>query len=219
MTSDPYDGGGYPHPNEDPSESLDRAVAMFQLGENTRQQIGEMHDHVGKYGPLLEGYGIHTHIDEVAILIPDAATMWAWISLAVRAKDIAHVNSAFDHVEAKGPIHGHYEAHYEFLEIADQPYRIEAMQVANGHSPLHAAHAHLAGLYGAWVHVSFKCLTELDYREICTLLADTGEWLPAQICHSTYGRFTYFSPQPELMEKYDLPALYLKPRVNLRDAV
>lgn len=188
-----------------------------ELGVATRAQIAELDAHVGKYGPILTGYGLGANIDEVAILAPDTKTLWAWVSLAVRAPDITHVHAASDNVDVVGPIHAHYAADYEFLEVADKPYRIEAMMVASGHSPVHAGHAFYAEGLASWVHASFKCHTEDDYSKTCDALAESGEWLPAQICRSDYGRFTYFFPRADVMEKYNLPMMYLKPRVNLRD--
>lgn len=190
-----------------------------ELGADTRAQLDEIDKYVTEYGPLLEKYGIHTTIDEAAILLPDAKTLWGWVSLAVRAKDVKHVNAADDSVEVSGPIHAHYGALYEFLELADRPWRVEAMMVTSGYSPLHTGLTQLAGPHGGWVHVSFKCPTEKDYSETCKRLANTGEWLPAQICRSSYGRFIYFSPAPHLIGDGpgQLPMLYLKPRVNLRD--
>lgn len=196
----------------------DESVQGFEPGVATRRQIEMMDEQIAKYGPLLERYGMEVSLDEIAIAFPNATLLHSWISLAVRAKDVVHYNSAVDEVKVFGPIPGQYRAHYEFLELADKPYRVEAMQVPVGHSPVHSAHSVLAEPYGAWVHVSFKVPDEEAYAKACAILFETGEWLPAQICRSDYGRFTYFSPASELMQQFNLLSLYLKVRVNLRDS-
>lgn len=101
-----------------------------------------------------------------------------------------------------------FEVRFEFLRLADAPWRIEAMCVLDGEAPLHAAALSDRGS-GCVVHASYRAGTSLpDYNRELDRLPEYGA-LRAKYTN-TYGQFSYW-------QVGDLGHVYLKPRVNLRD--
>lgn len=156
-------------------------------------------------------------IDEMALLFPDAATVYHWLNEAVCREGVALFNTSTDRVTT-GPIMSVYDVAFWFL-TTPHPYRVEAMVCGPG-SPLHTA---LVGYCDAFsfrpqglptlgVHASFKCDTEEDYAVALGALRAAG-WELLQRCDAGYGRYSYWHNPDGNTEK----AWFLKPRVNLRD--
>lgn len=157
---------------------------------------------------------LHVAIDEVSVLFKDRPALLHWVMQAVKIPGVKIFNAAEDTVKTT-PIVSEYNVEYVFLEVEDYPFRIEAMNVAGGYSPLHDA--------VIWdyddpveVHYSFKCFSLEDYRHTISLL-DGFEFSMAMSCLSSYGLFSYWVPSGE-NEHFDIPEnVFLKPRVNTRD--
>lgn len=178
---------------------LDGAMRSVQVFNNCLAQMG-----------FVQG------IDEIAWLFPNDNALNAFTKAAVREESIAHFNGADDHVHV-GPLDTCYDVRYEFFSIAGRNYRVEAMTLQGGFSPLHVnefRRDRTAKAYG--IHASFKCPTEEDYA-IATHRLREAEWEVAQKCESAYGRFSYWQPTDSMKWLPDGPIMYLKPRVNLRD--
>lgn len=162
-------------------------------------------------------FGTRHAIDEMAVMFPSAGQALRWVSQAVRVPGVTLFNSATDQVQTR-PIPSAYTAHYWFLTPPElpagetQPWRIEAMYARSG-SPLHDAHLKFMERDEVCImHASFKCADEESYGVAVKSLRDNG-YEAVQLCDSTYGRFSYWAPA----EGVSGPAVYLKPRVNLRD--
>lgn len=167
---------------------------------------------VDRLQDFLRHNGIHeAWVDEVAILCPDANMAGTYVFDAVLVDGVEHFNASEDLVKVE-PFGNEYRVRYDFLRIADRPYRLEVMHMTDGISPLHAP------LYQqAWtnnvpttVHLSFKCPSEAAYRMACGLLRDQMAMVVAQSCESSYGSFSYW--------RTDVTDLYVKPRFNRRDS-
>lgn len=150
--------------------------------------------------------------DEVSLLFEDADLLLAFVQEA-KAHGLEHFNSASDNVQATltGMATPYsYRVQYEFLRVVPEDWRIEAMALLGGHSPLHHDYLVTRGS-GAPVHCSFKCPTLERYEETIKKMEDNG-WVKAMDCVSVYGRFSYWQHR-------EWPSwAYVKPRVNLRDA-
>jgi len=167
-------------------------------------------------------FGTAYIIDEMALMFTSPAWALRWISSAVRIPGMTLFNSANDHVQTR-PVPSRYDVHYWFLsspftEGVDEPgeerWRIECMYPHPG-SPLHDAYRRMMRRNDVMtMHASFKGPDEEAYGVAVKTLRDNG-YEAAQLCTSTYGRFSYWLPQ----EDEDGSGVYLKPRVNLRDAV
>lgn len=168
---------------------------------------------IKKYEDWMGRHGITHHIDEIAILFDYEQDMHRWVSTAVREEGVVLFNAAMDKVRTF-PIEAVYTVEYNFLSVIDQKWRVEAMWVDEGLSPLHAAHGQgFRSEDPVVVHLSFKCADESEYQRILSRLANAGCTM-AQSCKSDYGVFSYWKV-PGL---WDEAFLYLKPRVNVRDS-
>jgi hypothetical protein len=163
-------------------------------------------------------------IDEMAIAFTDDVEMLRFVSVMNRVATVDHFNGGLDTVEAM-PLHSAYRVQYEWLRTAF-PWRIEAMTIRDGFSGVHAHRAWLAREPEAlaknlgWVHASYKVPGGLaGYYDACVELNERG-WACAQQCTSDYGKFSYWVPVGERLAQLteaDAVAMYLKPRINLRD--
>lgn len=163
--------------------------------------------------------GIIMPVDEIAILAFDEHQEYHLIDGAVR-HGWRVFNAAEDAVDTY-PIPSSYRVHYTFLEHPETGYRLEVMRLLEGVSPLHgslAAQA-LENEHGTpiMVHASFKVKDLTALGEVEARLLDSGSFMLAQGCRSTYGAFAYYArTQNHDLGSNDL-TVYLKPRVNLRD--
>lgn len=162
-------------------------------------------------------FGTAYAIDEMAVLCTDEVWAAKWAVNAVRVPGITMFNSATDHVTTR-PVRSEYDVHYLFLSAPEEhwtptAWRMEVMYPHPG-SPLHDTLLQsMAGGSLSIVHASFKCASEEDYALAVHALGKGG-YEAAQLCESTYGRFSYWARR----DADDVaPRPYLKPRVNLRD--
>lgn len=166
-------------------------------------------------------------IDEVAMVFATEADLDSFMFCADRDWRLRHFDSSadrmvmeperyFPHEEPKpyGFNPHEFSARFEFMRldtpapVPDVTWRVEAMAVTEGHSPLHDAA--LDGAQGPVAfHVSYRAgTTEVEYERALLSLAPLGQYHAGY--RSGYGLFSYWMV-PELGN------LYLKPRVNLRD--
>jgi len=174
-------------------------------------------------------------IDEVALLFSNEREALKFIEHAVQVPGVKLFNVAHDGVKTY-PIRALYSVQYYFLETT-WGYRVECMVLTGGHSPLHGGirdtYFDVVGnqLTSGIVHYSWKCTDEAEYAEACKAM-EIGDWHHAMTCESNYGRFSYWLTGEETDRRIqkdgvswsysDMPdtlEAYLKPRVNLRDAV
>lgn len=162
-------------------------------------------------------FGAAYSIDEMAVMCTDEVWAMKWATNAVRVPGITMFNSAVDHVTTR-PVRSEYDVHYMFLNApemhwAPTAWRMEVMYPHPG-SPLHDTLLQdMRGSDVSVVHASFKCASEEDYALAVHTLG-SGGYEAAQLCQSTYGRFSYWVSR----DADDVaPRPYLKPRVNLRD--
>lgn len=147
-------------------------------------------------------------IDEIAVMFPDEDARMAWLMSAVKEEGVTIFNAATDVVKTN-PIRSTYVADYVFLNRSGLRWRIEAMVVQEGVSPLHAPMADEIRP----VHASFKVHSRREWAKVYDAIAEDEDFWLAQSCVSDYGRFAYFAHCGE-----EETGLYLKPRVNTRDA-
>jgi hypothetical protein len=185
---------------------------------------------VATYDELLARMGFVYGIDEIAYLFPTHHHAEVFIREAVHDEaECTLFNVATDHVHTS-PINSCYDVMYQFLSVPSSylPHRpsqtstvrIEAMHLARGFSPLHFGELlsmERDGLLASAIHASFKCEDETAYAAATHRLRESG-WEVAQRCDSTYGRFSYWKPLEADQWLPDGPFMYLKPRINLRDA-
>lgn len=179
---------------------------------------------VRRYTQVLGDLGFVHGIDEIAIQVPNRLALLNLIQQAVARDGVVLSNTATDHVNTL-PLQGCYSVDYAFLTGFSidgvHPYRIEIMHKTHGFSPLHdAILTAIADKASAWcVHASFKVHDENEYGAATHALRKGG-YESVQRCDSTYGRFSYWQPYDLDTEASTLGEdfLYLKPRVNLRDA-
>lgn len=209
----------YPFPK---AEDLKPGRIMIQEDYQTSKTDGKPWQFDARMVPLwdkeiatasstLKSWGVTlADIDEIALLFPGQHEANSWIMDAVRDEDVHHFNAAFDTVNTS-PIPSEYFVRYDFLSLRGRSYRIEAMQLITGTSPLHAPLVKQAEQFQVPVpvHLSFKCENEEVYQRSVYRL-EQNDFEAAQRCRSTYGIFSYWK-HPE----FDL---YIKPRVNMRDA-
>ena len=172
---------------------------VVQCYEKAREEVRSM-------------FGAGVNVDEVAIMFRDPDALRHWVEAAVRVPGVTLFNTAHDRV-VTSPIPGQYDVHYWFLTVPEEygGWRIEAMYAHPG-SPLHdSLLRRMLDQEALVVHASFKCADEEEYGSANSVLARNGYAL-AQRCDSTYGRFSYWRLDEE---EY---TVFLKPRVNLRDA-
>lgn len=162
-------------------------------------------------------------LDEMAIAFGDELTLSRFVSALNRHPGITHFGGDIDQVAAS-PLSSSYLAQFEWLSTP-LSFRIEAMRVVKGYSPLHAHRGHYInaagnqhpGNYG-WIHASFKLADQATYDQARQDLIEAG-WYMVQSCRSGYGAYSYMAPGNDVMDLLGTEAasLYLKPRVNLRD--
>lgn len=168
-------------------------------------------------------------IDEAAIMVGGYSAAHRLIA-ELNSAGWHHFNTAADLVYTN-PFGTRYFVNYEFLQHRKWQYRLEVMFMGEGRidgnpgfSPLHQALWHPNGVPGMAPlqypipHLSYKPPLNAGYdqaraaysRAVAGLQANG--LIHAQTCQSTYGTFGYYLPQDATRQ------LYLKPRVNTRDA-
>lgn len=156
-------------------------------------------------------FGPAAVIDEIALMFNDEKSLTEFVRSAVCNHGYDLFNTANDVVET-WPIRNMYRVSYWFLSTP-HGYRLELMTASTG-SPLHdAISQRMSEASAAAVHASFKVDNEVDYAIVNGTLLNEGYEM-AQRCQSSYGRFAYWTRtgREEGVE------LYLKPRLNTRDA-
>lgn len=165
-------------------------------------------------------YFVKATIDEVSILFKHATEMAHFVRYASGA-GWNHFNTAEDTVQAVRDFNTMTEAdvppvlppiytvQYKFLQMPGFQWRLECMCIMSGDAPVHRMLKN-----HEIAHVSFKCIDHAHYDHMKAVLAGvtTGPRTTLQMVDeftSGYGRFAYFGGYPP----------YVKPRVNLRDAV
>lgn len=148
-------------------------------------------------------------IDEMAVLFKDVSDCYFYEEYLLELGWELVGNNDDDVTTA--PIASSYRVGYLWYKHANATWRYELMVLGHGFSPLHgSALAHAVGDDGIIVHASFKCADLSDYEMMMQYMLATDMRL-AQECESGYGRFCYFTDDPDTLP------VYLKPRVNLRD--
>lgn len=165
--------------------------------------------------------GIHRDIDEMSVLLsPEELDSYRTIASEITG-GMTHMEW-FNGVEADtmtmerngegdGPA---FMVRFEFFRPRDNgvglPWRVEAMSVLDGFAPLHG------DPLGRVVHASYKCHSDQTYEHDMKKL---DEWGMTRIAdyRNSYGKFSYWH-NPEFPWGADEKPVYLKPRVNLRDA-
>jgi hypothetical protein len=176
---------------------------------------------VKKFEDILARLDFVQGIDEIAFAFACHGDLEEFIHEMVQHPDVTHFNAAHDHVHTL-PLRTCYGVRYEFLKVEAAPdplcheFRIEAMSLTNGYSPLHLAELRGVDYKPIAVHASFKVEDEIDYGIAVNRLREAG-WEAAQRCESNYGRFSYWTPLAREEWLPDGPFMYLKPRVNTRD--
>lgn len=155
-------------------------------------------------------WAINVMIDEIALMFPTDEMASRYVSGALlEDSGLVHFNAAYDSV-LTAPIQSSYRVRYDFLKNPAKDWiRLECMVIQSGVSPLHAALSPMIGDRPVPVHASFKCYNEADYDRSVRQLEEAG-FVLAQECRSTYGQFSYW-----WSSEFNI---YIKPRVNLRDA-
>lgn len=200
----------------DPLEGFDRTPAAW---EGRTQSWNNVLCKAEIY--LKESLGLTAVFDEVAMAFWDQDQEYAFIESAVR-NGYTLFNAADDTVNT-APIRSQYDVHYSFLQAPGLPWRIEAMRITDGCSPLHTAlywnaHKDVPQRAPFVVHASWKCADEQEYQNTAARLCESP-WLDlSQRCQSTYGTFSYWLPVGEAFNEIGA-RVYLKPRVNMRDAL
>lgn len=162
--------------------------------------------------------------DEVAIMVP-TLTVLDRVIMELTGAGWKVFNEAAD-VVYTNPFSTRYTVEYTFLAHRDQSFRLEVMLLGQpasdsdfGFSPLHQALWAPNGQAPLWEdaaempipHLSFKVPTGITFGKCVDMLRDRS-FLHAQTCQSTYGVFGYYLHQGAFRQ------LYVKPRVNTRDA-
>lgn len=162
----------------------------------------------------VRGVGFQPVVDELAILMPGREVLMAFVEEAVQHGWV-YFNSSVDTVRTE-PMGTVFGVQYHFLRHPEKPWRLELMVKTWGISPLHDTLADLAEDRGfPVVHASFK---PADGESLSRFVREENAleaegYLMAQECVSAYGRFGYWR-KPGI--EY---AFFLKPRINLRDAM
>lgn len=191
----------------EPKEEFKKAFPfMFDLGI-----LPVWDEEVNRAQQALRSWGIDVVIDEVAVIVPDANMAAVYVFDAVKVDGVEHFNADEDSVAVQ-PFQSEYRVRYDFLRIEGKPYRVEVMHMTDGISPLHASMYLESAQSNApvTIHLSFKCADEAEYHAMCDRLERVARMHEAQSCESSYGLFSYW--------RTDFTDLYIKPRVNKRDA-
>lgn len=148
-------------------------------------------------------------VDEIAVLFRTEERLVAFAEWA-RSVGIdvfnAHVLDTMYRQDAKEK----FDIHFEFMRLVDAPFRIEAM-CYKGKAPLHMDQLNRYG-DGCVMHASFKVQTmqELTAAHDRLLALERLTYTPRAMYRNTYGAFSYWGPWS---------AMWIKPRINLRDTV
>jgi hypothetical protein len=164
-------------------------------------------------------------IDEAAIMVPDPFQRSA-LTAQLEAAGWEQFNEAEDLVYTN-PFGTRYFVAYRFFRHPEWPFRLEVMMPSmgsdgrGGFSPLHTALWQPDGwplrrlqVEEAYPipHLSFKVPDLKSFSVAVQYLKDKA-FLHAMTCQSTYGAFGYYISNETYRQ------VYLKPRVNTRDAV
>lgn len=190
-------------------------VLMSTQKANAAKELEAVHEAWVALSEELRGIGgARWEIDEMALYIHDQEYLNSWVRAAVAIDGYQMFNTATDTVRST-PIACSYDVEYSFVSTP-HPYRLEIMRLTGGYSALHSRYEWAdtaVGSRGTYpVHASFKCEDEEDLAVAVGTLRKDG-WELAQRCDSSYGKFSYYT------NEYSLTGWFLKPRVNLRDAV
>lgn len=194
--------------NKTPGVSRD-ANAFYDPVHGALPAWRKMIDRVENF---LASHNMNFQIDEIALAFDSRHRRYAWLEGALQEEGVEAFNFAHDSVDTS-PITSHYHVDYTFLRSPIEGVRLEIMQIQSGFSPLHAALMH--EIYHndpVVVHFSFKTKDEDHYEACVDRLSRIGGML-AQECESTYGKFSYWK-----FKDQDFSGVYIKPRVNRRDA-
>jgi hypothetical protein len=190
---------------------------------SVNESCTNIHQQIQKYSQWLP---IRCKIDEASVLVPAIADA---LDLADQLKACGwdQFNEAKDLVYTN-PFGTHYRVNYWFFESPNWNWRLEVMHLpaGQGFSPLHQSlwkggtRPSSDGMARRFPmpHLSFKAdgvggmPIQRAYSYACDVLQRHG-LIHAQTCQSTYGAFGYYLPNDTRKQ------LYLKPRINLRDAV
>lgn len=191
---------------------------MVKVGARETGFTGKVGEAQARGNHWLLNLGMAQHsIDEVAMMLPEGepeATDWLSCMLARVGKEkITYFNRSVSKVQVNS-LPSQYSVTYHFFTTAIPGVRLELMRLGNGHSPLHALY-NLPGERGrdaCVVHASFKVIDVAEYRRVLAHL-QSEDWVCGQDCTSDYGLFSYWRKPGD-----EESLLWLKPRVNLRDA-
>jgi hypothetical protein len=153
-------------------------------------------------------------IDEIALMFQHPQALWTFVEKAVAEPEVVMFNTSDDNV-VTGPIESKYNVSYWFLNVRDQGFRVECMHINYGFSPVHMAEIYRMQNdrdMPVAFHLSFKCNDMKEYLEVMRQM-EVDELDLVQSCTSDYGSFSYFNAREQGV------GLYLKPRVNVRDAI
>lgn len=196
------------------SSSVNKNLARIELNMDTAYRKLRAPDGTNPYT-----------FDEAAVLVPDPFHRNA-LSADVEAAGWERFNEAEDLVYAS-PFGTRYFVAYRFFRHPERPYRLEVMMPTYGSdgragfSPLHTALWQPNGwpvrrlvVEEAYPvpHLSFKVPDRAAYSVAVDHLHGRG-YLHTMTCHSTYGTFGYYASNEPTRQ------IYVKPRVNTRDAV
>lgn len=189
--------------------TLNTLDTVVDAAQAELDHLSDIHDWHRRFGDM--------RIDEVALYFSSRSVLDMAVSQMVRQEGMTHFNGAEDAVRT-APLDTYYTVDYEFFKHMDRQYRIEAMAITGGLSPLHEAWDHY--VRPRMVHVSFKVPNLAVYSDVLHDLdttLSTERYFMGQACLSTYGRFSYWQKASDVMDgAANKP--WLKPRVNLRDA-
>lgn len=173
------------------------------------KELGLLENRAEWMNTEIRSVGLDYTIDEFAYYFPSKESMMENLLALLESPGLVLFNTAEDEVGTY-PIPSRYRPLYVFAQPEGTPYRLELMTIATGISPIH-------GVF--WTprlfHASFKVPNgnQGAFLNACRAMSDGG-WDLAQACQGTYGAFSYFRNQ----EVDTAEPVYLKPRVNLRDA-
>lgn len=162
--------------------------------------------------------------DEASVLVPNAASREVLVK-ELLLSSWRVFNTAAD-IVFTNPFGTRYTVEYTFLAHRRESWRLEVMMLGEqardgqaGFSPLHQALWAPNGANPNWAewaelpvpHLSFKVPTGMKYGQATDHLQRQG-FIHAQTCQSTYGHFGYYLHRDAVRQ------IYVKPRVNTRDA-
>lgn len=154
---------------------------------------------------------VDEHIDEISYLFDDPRELQEFVWYAKDA-GLGMGDAEERQVAIWPPVTGEiYETEYHFVQVSED-LRIEAMYIRDGIAPLHDAHSLSYAVDQAWcmVHASFKTKTTDDYALAQINLNDRAGLSLRREYKNGYGIFSYWA---------GIPAIYVKPRLNLRDGI